>query len=286
MTKENSMAPDSTAVRTALWRALHLLVDPAPHIFEDALGLQLATPPADWRQRPDMDPIFTRQFRASIVGRARFIEDLVLQELGKGLAQYVILGAGLDTFAQRRPEIASRIRVFEVDQAEPQAWKKQRLLDLGFGIPDWLRFVPMNFEAGEAWWDALSKSGFDSSRPSVFASTGVSMYLSKEANQGTLEKIARFVPGTCLAMTFILPLEATDPELRPGLERAVAGAKASGTPFVSFFMPEELVALARGAGFKDVQHISALELTRRYFEGRSDGLQPPRNSEEFILARL
>jgi methyltransferase (TIGR00027 family) len=178
------------------------------------------------------------------------------------------------------------LRIFEVDQKDPQAWKKQRLLDLGFGIPDWLRFVPLDFEAGEAWWDALLKNGFDPSRPSIFASAGLSMYLSKEASRGTLEKIARLAPGTCLAMTFILPIEATDPELRPGLERAVAGAKASGTPFISFFMPEEIVDLARQAGFKDVQHISALDLTRLYFGGRSDGLQPPRNSEEFILARL
>jgi methyltransferase (TIGR00027 family) len=111
--------PDNTAVRVALWRALHLEIDPPPHVFEDRVGLELAAPEGDWRSRPDMSP-FTRPFRASIVARARFIEDLVAAEAARGVVQYVILGAGLDTFAQRRPEIASRLRVFEIDQPGAQ----------------------------------------------------------------------------------------------------------------------------------------------------------------------
>jgi methyltransferase (TIGR00027 family) len=102
-----------------------------------------------------MDPQFTRPFRASIVARARFIEDLVVEQAGRGLGQYVILGAGLDSFAQRRPEIASRLRVFEIDQPGRQKWKRQRLIELGFGVPDWLRFVPVDFEASGSWRDGL-----------------------------------------------------------------------------------------------------------------------------------
>ena len=120
-------APDSTAVRVALWRAMHVQVDPPPHVLEDEIGLRLAAPDEGWRRRPDMDPRATRGYRASVVARARFIEDLVTEQAGDGVAQYVILGAGLDTFAQRRPEISSRLRVFEVDQPGPQAWKRQRL---------------------------------------------------------------------------------------------------------------------------------------------------------------
>src|SRR6476661_4643428 len=135
-------APDNTAVRVALWRALHLEVDSPPHVFEDEVGLRLAAPDDGWRSRPDMSP-FTKPFRASIVARARFIEDLVAEELGRGLAQYVILGAGLDTFAQRRVELARRLTVFEVDQPGPQGWKRQRLLDLGLGLPPFLKFVPV-----------------------------------------------------------------------------------------------------------------------------------------------
>src|SRR5262249_37384761 len=112
-------APDNTAIRVALWRALHVEVDAPPHVLEDTIGLQIADPDPDWRQRPDMDPGMTRGFRAAIVARARFIEDLVAEQAARGVGQYVILGAGLDTFAQRRPELASRLQVFEVDQPGP-----------------------------------------------------------------------------------------------------------------------------------------------------------------------
>src|SRR6187549_2400936 len=158
--------PDNTAVRVALWRALHVLADAPPHVFVDEVGLQLVAPDEAWRSRPDMSP-FTRPFRASIVARARFIEDLVAEQASHGVGQYVILGAGLDTFAQRRPELASRLLVFEIDRPGPQAWKRQRLMDLGFGMPSFLRLVPVDFEAGDMWWERLAASGFDSGQPAV-----------------------------------------------------------------------------------------------------------------------
>jgi methyltransferase (TIGR00027 family) len=284
MTDERDIAPDSTAARVALWRALHVEADPPPHVLEDEIGLKLLAPDEDWRRRGDMDPQFTRPFRASIVARARFIEDLVVEQAGRGLSQYVILGAGLDSFAQRRPEIASRLRVFEVDQPVPQAWKRQRLIELGFGVPDWLRFVPVDFEAGGSWREGLVTAGFDDSKPAIVVSTGVSMYLTKEANAATLREVAALAPGSTLAMTFLLPLELADPEVRPGLEMAEKGARASGTPFISFFTPPEIQSLAREAGFKDARHVSAADLTRRYFAGRTDGLRPPSNAEELLVA--
>lgn len=136
MQDERAVSPDSTAVRVALWRALHVQIDPPPHVLEDEVGLRLIAPDDSWRQRGDMDPHFTTRFRASIVARARFLEDLVTEQVGRGVSQYVLLGAGLDTFAQRRPEIASRLRIFEVDQPGTQSWKRQRLMESGFGIPD------------------------------------------------------------------------------------------------------------------------------------------------------
>jgi methyltransferase (TIGR00027 family) len=275
---------DSTAVRVALWRALHLQIDPPPHVFEDEVGLKLAAPDDGWRARPDMSP-FTRPFRASIVARARFIEDLVAEQAAHGVGQYVILGAGLDTFAQRRPELASRLQVFEVDRPGPQAWKRQRLVDLGLDIPSFLRLVPVDFEAGDAWWERLAASGFDRRRPAVVASTGVSMYLTRDAIAATLRQVAALAAGSTLAMSFMLPIELTDPEVRPGIERAAEGARASGTPFLSFFTPTEILALGREAGFRDVQHVSAADLAQRYFAGRSDGLRPPNNSEELLVAR-
>ncbi len=267
-----------------MWRAMHVEVDPPPHVLVDEIGLKLVAPDDDWRSRPDMDPKGTSLFRASIVARARFIEDLVIERAAHGISQYVILGAGLDTFAQRKPEIASGLRVFEVDQPGPQAWKQHRLSQLGFGVPEWLRFVSVNFEAGDAWWERLAVAGFDAGQPAVVASTGVSMYLTKDAIAATLRQVAALAPGSTLAMSFLLPLELMAPEVRPGFQMAAKGARASGTPFLSLFTPQEMLALAREAGFREVRHVSAATLTEHYFAGRTDGLRPPNNSEELLAA--
>jgi methyltransferase (TIGR00027 family) len=283
MAGEQSEAAEGSAVRVALWRAIHVQVDPPPHVLEDEIGLQLADPDEDWRSRPDMDPAGTSWFRAAIVARARFIEDLVAEQAGHGVRQYVILGAGLDTFAQRRPEVASRLRMFEVDQPGPQAWKRRRLIELGFGVPEWLRLVPVDFEAGESLWEQLAAAGFDAGRPAVVVSTGVSMYLTKEATAATLQQFAGLVPGSTLAMTFLLPPELLDDAYRPGYEAAERGARAAGTPFISFYTPEEMLELARSAGFEDARHVSAPILNERYFAGRRDGLQMSKG-EELLVA--
>src|SRR5215813_8669620 len=207
MQDRQAVAPDSTAVRVALWRAMHVQVDPPPHVLEDEIGLNLAAPDESWRQRGDMDPQATKLFRASIVARARFIEDLVVEQVARGVGQYVILGAGLDTFAQRRPELASRLLVFEVDQPGPQAWKRQRLVDLGLGIPSFLRLVSVDFEAGDAWWERLAASGFDAGRSAVVASMGVSMYLTTDAITATLRHVAALASGSTLVMSFMLQIE-------------------------------------------------------------------------------
>jgi methyltransferase (TIGR00027 family) len=279
----HAAAPDSTAVRVALWRALHVELDAPPHVLEDTIGLKLAAPGDGWRDRPDMDPQFTRGMRASIVSRARFIEDLVTEQAGRGVRQYVLLGAGLDTFAERRPEVASRLCVFEVDRPGPQEWKRQRLVELGFGVPQWLRLVPVDFEAGTSWRERLVEAGFDATQPAVVASTGVSLYLTKDANAATLREIASLGAGTTVAMTFLLPAELLEPGDRATLERATKGAAASGTPFRSFFTPNEMVAMAREAGFSDVKHVPGASLGERYFAGRSDGLRPS-SGEDLVVA--
>ena len=283
MNEEPLAGPDSTAVRVALWRALHLEVDAPPPVFRDELGLKLAAPEDGWRDRPDMGP-FTRPFRASIVARARFIEDWIEDQAARGVDQVVLLGAGLDTFAQRRADLAARLTIFEVDRPGPQAWKRQRLLDLGYGLPDGLRLVPVDFEAGDGEWERLAAAGFDPARPAVVASTGVSMYLTREAVAATLGRTAALAPGSTLVMSFLVPLDSADPEVRPGMARAMEGARASGTPFLSFFEPPELVALARAAGFRAARHESSGSLARRYFAGRADGLRPPDPAEELLVA--
>ena len=274
MADKQVQAPDNTAARVALWRALHVEVDAPPHVLEDTVGLRLVDPTDGWRDRQDMDPTFTAGFRASIVARARFIEDLVLAAADRGVGQYVILGAGLDTFVQRHPEAASKLRVFEIDQPGTQAWKRRRLEALGYGVPEWLRLVPTDFETDDAWLRQLTAAGFDTARPAVIVSTGVSMYLSKEANAVTLRLVAGLAPGSVFAMSFLLPMELLDPADRPGLEISSKGAATSGTPFVSFFTPDEMTALALECGFKTAEHVSGTTLADRYFSGRADGLRP------------
>ena len=270
--------PDNTAVRTALWRALHVQLDTKPPIFEDEIGLKLVAPPDGWEQRPDMK--FTKRLQASIVARSRFIEDLIIEQNKIGIGQYVILGAGLDTFAQRRPGIASKLQIYEIDQPGTLIWKEQRLTELGFGIPGYLHFVPVNFETS-SWWEQLLKAGFDTSRPAVVACTGVSLYLTKEAIIATLNQIATLARGSKLAMTFYLPIELLDEEDKVLMEMSIKGAGEAGTPFVSFFSPDEILELAREAGFKEAKTISTKDMD--YFTNRADHLLPA-SGEVFLLA--
>jgi len=264
--------PDNTAVRVALWRALHLQVDPPPHILEDELGLQLAGPEATWQQRPDMHPEGTRQARLSIVTRARFVEDLVTAAVNRGIQQYVILGAGLDTFALRRKDLSSKITVYEIDEPGTQTWKEQRLVTLGLSIPDRLRFVPVDFEKNSNWLLSLANAGFDTSSPAIIACTGVSMYLTQEAVLGMLQQVASLATHSTLAMSFLLPKELLHPDEQRLLEMAMKGAAAAGTPFLSFFTRGQMLELSAKAGLRSSEIVSGSDLSRKYFAGREDGL--------------
>lgn len=282
MTDPTADGPEHTAERVALWRAMHLQVDAPPYVLEDEVGLRIAAPRGGWRDRPDMHPEGTSTFRAGVVARARFVEDLVAERAGQGVEQYVLLGAGLDTFAQRRPDVAAGLQVFEVDRPEPQAWKRRRLTELGYGVPEWLRLVPVDFET-ESWWERLLSSGFDPGRPAVVASTGVSMYLTREANAATLRRLATLAPGSTVIMTFQLPLDLLDPGDRPGRQYAEDGARNSGTPFITFFAPPDIRSLARESGFAEAGHVSARDLNKRYFDARTDGLRMS-TGEDLLIA--
>jgi methyltransferase (TIGR00027 family) len=279
--KVKTLTPEHTAVRVALWRALHVQTDPTPHILSDEIGEKLVAEDG-WRNRQDMNPEFSKNMRASVVGRARFIEDLVEELINQGVEQYVILGAGIDTFAQRRPELGSRMQVFEVDQPGPQEWKQRRLIEIGFAIPKWLHFVPVDFSARESWWDQLISSGFDTKKKTVVVSTGVSMYLTKETNMKTLQKISELAPDSVFAMTFMLSLDLLEPKERTILEFVMKKARESGTPFLSLFTPNEILEMAKKAGCKNAQYVSADEIYQLYFAKRSDGLRAG-SAETFLV---
>lgn len=278
-------AADTTAERAALWRALHVQIDPEPHVLEDELGLRLAEPHDDWRGRPDMNPELTKRSRASIVVRARYIEDVLAEQEAKGVHQYVILGAGLDTFAQRNTDLAAKLQIFEVDKPAAQVWKQHRLKEIGYPISEQLHFVPVDFEAGQSWWENLTAAGFDPNKPAVVTSTGVSVYLSKEAVAAMLKQVAMIAPDSTFIMTYMLPFEMIEPEERAALHETERNARESGTPFLSFFPPDDILTMARDAGFRYVKHVSAAKLTQKYFFGRTDGLYPSA-AEEFLVARM
>ena len=161
-------------------------------------------------------------------------------------------------------------------------WKQQQLIKLGFGIPGYLHFVPVDFETS-SWWEKLLNSGFDLNKPVVVTCTGVSLYLTKEALISTLNQIATFASGSTLALTFNLPIELVDEEDKPLIEMSIKGANASGTPMISFFAPNEILVLAREAGFKDAKTISTKDMEQYYFKNRTDNLIPA-SGEVFLLA--
>lgn len=268
-------------MRTALWRALHVELDDPPHLLEDRVGLELVDPPAGWRERGDVHPVGTAPYRAAIVARTRFVEDLLAEE---GIGQYVLLGAGLDTFAQRHADMLGAVGVFEVDRPGPQAWKRRRLDELGLGVPDGLYLVPVDFESDDDWWSALLLAGFDDAARALVSSSGVSMYITKDATTATLRNLSRMAPGSIVAMTFMVPFGLVGPADRPGLEGAARGAEASGTPWISFYEPDEIVEVAREAGFRDARCVPTEELARLYLAGRTDGLRAA-EGEAVLLAR-
>ncbi|MFT3902095.1 MAG: class I SAM-dependent methyltransferase [Niabella sp.] len=273
--------PDNTALRTALWRALHVLKDAKPHLIEDTIGLKLINPETNWQERPDMK--YTDRLRASIMARARFVEDMAISQIDKGVKQYVILGSGLDSFAQRHADLSGKIDIYEIDQLETIAWKTEKLTECGFNISPNLHFVPVDFEVS-SWWDNLLSKGFDTGQRTFVSCTGVTLYLTKEAILETLKKMTLLVSGSSIAIAFYLPTELLDEEDKPMQEIANKGAQESGTPFVSFFSVDEVLRMAEETGLKQGRIISTQDMIKKYFNNRTDNLLPA-SGEFFLIAQ-
>lgn len=277
--------PDGTAIIVALWRAAHLEVDDPPPILEDSLGLQLVAPAADYMQEPFMAESFCGRFRGTMVARARFVEDLVGEHIRRGIHQYVILGAGLDTFALREPHPRTALAVYEVDEPATQAWKQRRLAELGWPVPEHLSFVPVDFETGESWVKAVMAAGFDPSAPAVVSSLGVTVYLTRPAIAAMLQEVATLAPGTIFVCAFEPPEQAVDPSELASIGAIKQVAAGRGCPWLSHFTIDEFVALARECGFAEATAIDADELERRYFSGRTDALRPS-TVEAYLVATV
>jgi methyltransferase (TIGR00027 family) len=289
--------PDATAVITALWRAAHLRLDPPPHILDDDIGLRLVRDtdaiatylgpeatvgPDAWLRHPFMGATF-RRWRASMVARSRLVEDIVAEQVDRGCDQYVILGAGLDSFALRHLDLVRRLHVFEVDEPGTQAWKRRRFKDLGLAPSATLFFVPVNFER-QTWVAEIIKAGFERVRPAVVSSLGVTQYLSVDAIQAMLGDVARLGPKSLFVCSFVLAAHFIEPDERGMRTETEARAAALGHPWLSSFSPDEIRRLAEGAGFPEVRLVTPDDLDGRYFAGRTDGLRPSSQNAYLIAS--
>jgi methyltransferase (TIGR00027 family) len=221
------------------------------------------------RLRSEVPPELLVAFSRWVCVRARLPEDIVERAVVDGVRQYVILGAGLDSFAYRRPDLLDRLRVFEVDHPASQAWKQARLGELDVAVPENLVFAPVDFET-QTLRDGLERAGFDFGAFAVFSWIGVTMYLTLGAIEATLATVAACPAGTQIVMTYNLPASA----LRGAALRnrnVLAGlAEEMGEPFVSLFEPAEAEELLRRMGFDGIVQFGPEEAIRTYFAGRHD----------------
>jgi len=253
-------------------RAAHQLVD-RPPVFDDPLALKIIGEEAATELREGRDERAMAEstgLRAFIATRSRFTEDCLVEAMAHGVDQYVLLGAGLDTFAYRG--LRKGLRVFEVDHPATQAWKRARLSEVAIAAPDWVRYAPVDFEH-ETIRDGLARAGFDSSRPAVFAWLGVTPYLTREAVMATLSFVASLAQNSEIVFDYAeRPGNDTTPEQRAHFEALAARVAAAGEPFRSVFETPTLVRDVKALGFSFVEDLDAAALNARYFRNRSDGL--------------
>jgi methyltransferase (TIGR00027 family) len=258
-----------TAAARALCRE-----DPQPWVLGDSFALELAGDAGISmlnviRARLSRDQLMA--FSRWVCVRSRVVEDLVQRALSKGVQQYVILGAGLDSFAYRRVDLLDRLRVFEVDHPASQRWKRERLEQLSIPTPKGLIFAPVDFES-QSLIDGLVASGFEAEAPAVFSWIGVTMYLTTDAIRKTLRAVASCGHGSQIVLTYNQPASTLDALSRTVGETLADTIGQGGEPFISLFTPEAAQALVREEGFRDIQDYGGDEARRDYFQSREDVL--------------
>jgi methyltransferase (TIGR00027 family) len=257
-----------TALRVAIRRAAHQVME-QPRILDDPIVARLIGPGVAGDMKRAKHKV-ARDFRAFMAARSRYVEDRLAEAVANGVAQYVVLGAGLDTFAYRNP--FPRLRVFEVDFPATQEWKRELLLEAGIGLPENLTFVPLDFEH-KALAEGLRVAGFDRGKAAFFSWLGVTPYLTLDAFRSTLSAVATMPAGTAIGFDYTLSPETLSPARQKvfrGLQERLA---AAGEPIRLFFSHEELEGELSRAGFHRSAQVGSKQLNELYFLHRADGLK-------------
>lgn len=266
--------PSRTALRVAVRRAAHQLAD-RPIVFADPLAIPILGPGAEtWIQEEvgRKDHPAGRALRAFLAARGRYAEEQLALAVQAGARQYVVLGAGLDTFACRNPHASAGLRVFEVDHPATQLWKHNLLHDAGITPPLQAVFVPVDFERQSLAGELLS-AGFEQGAPAFFACLGVVPYLTEPAFRSTLEFVAAH-PGPCgIVFDYAVAHSRLGLLERLALDALSRRVAAAGEPFQLFLEPDALARQLRLLGFTRVEDLGRDELNSLYFHGRHDGFE-------------
>ena len=273
-------------MRVAMRRAAHQIFDAPPRVLDDPLALPIIGP--DAVAKLEMSPAaqrgrVARALRAFMAVRSRVAEDALARAVDRGVAQYVILGAGLDTFAYRNPYPHPTLRVFEVDHPATQEWKRRRLASAAIAVPASVTFAPLDFER-QTLADGLERAGFNRHAPAFFSWLGVTMYLSDDAFALTLAYVASMPEGGGLVFDYAVPRKSLSWMSRLALDAISRRVARAGEPFRTFFDPTALRDRLLKAGFRSVDDLGKDELNARYFEGRPDGLRVSGNLGRIISA--
>lgn len=266
-------AASRTALNVALMRAAHLVVDGEPPVLNDTVAARLFGGGLEAQIRARAHEFQTpdaRGLRSYVVLRSRYAEDTLMDAVGRGVEQYVLLGAGADTFAYRQPAWARGLAIIEVDHPASQAGKRAALGAAGIEIPANVRYADIDFER-ETLAHGLARCGVDTGRRTFFSWLGVTQYLTREAIEATLRTVLSFPEGSAVVLTFVQP--NADPA--SGAAKLAEGSASAGEPWLSYFTPEDVEAMLRSLGFSDARFLSREEAVRRYFADRADGFMPP-----------
>lgn len=256
-----------TALGVAIRRAAHQLADKPP-VLDDPIALRLVGEGYPRLMERALHPV-GRDFRGFMAARSRYAEDRLAEAVAHGVTQYVVLGAGLDTFAYRNPFPA--LRVFEVDFPATQVWKRTMLERAAIALPSNLVFVALDFEH-QTLAQGLAEAGLDFQKPAFFGWLGVVPYLTLEAFRATLSVVAQMPAGSALSFDYAVDPETLSPIGRVAFDRLAERVAAAGEPFRLFFTADTLESELRGAGFHRIEQVGSAELNDLYFSNRADGL--------------